>query len=247
MTDGIAYEYECANILKARGFHNVQVTQASGDQGLDVIAYKDGRKYGIQCKLYSHPVGNFAVQEAYSGAKFYNCDEAAVMTNNTFTRSAKELADRTGVILWDNCRPIINNYNYNKQFLHEKNPIKRAVQRTFNPFTYSWMLLKIFGVLNLILGVLLILMSSRPHVSPQNPIIIYLNVIECISIIICGVCGIMNDRYVADIIGTVFCVLTAIMIGTSSIGFTVFWLVGAIMFFIQIFHARSNPWRMKTE
>lgn len=100
--DGHQYEYECANILKHRGFSHVTVTKGSGDQGIDVIAYNDGKKYGIQCKYYASPVGNKAVQEAYAGAKFYNCDVAAVMTNTTFTLSAKELASKTGVELWPN-------------------------------------------------------------------------------------------------------------------------------------------------
>ena len=98
----IEYEIACGNYLKTRGFEKVEVTKASGDQGLDVIAYKDGLKYGIQCKLYSKPVGNKAVQEAHAGASFYKCDKAIVMTNNTFTKSAQELATNIGVELWPN-------------------------------------------------------------------------------------------------------------------------------------------------
>ena len=101
-TDGIAFEYTCANILRGRGFSNVQVTQASGDQGIDVLASKGGSRYAIQCKLYSNPVGNSAVQEAYAGMGYYGCTNAAVMTNSTFTKSARDLANSLGVELWDN-------------------------------------------------------------------------------------------------------------------------------------------------
>ena len=99
--DGYEYEYECAKLLKRRGFSRINVTRGSGDQGIDILAFKEGKSYGIQCKYYSHPVGNKAVQEAFAGAKFYDCDIAAVLTNNTFTPSARELAQKTGVILWD--------------------------------------------------------------------------------------------------------------------------------------------------
>lgn len=99
--DGHQYEYACAKMLRKRGFANVSVTRGSGDQGIDVIAYSGGKKYGIQCKYYTSPVGNHAVQEAYAGARYYNCDIAVVMTNNTFTPSAKELAKKTNVLLWD--------------------------------------------------------------------------------------------------------------------------------------------------
>ena len=43
------------------------MTNATGDLGLDVIAEKQGLRYGIQCKYYSYPVGNIAVQVAYAG------------------------------------------------------------------------------------------------------------------------------------------------------------------------------------
>lgn len=114
--DGHQYEYECARILKKKGFRRVNVTKGSGDQGIDVIAYKNGKKYGIQCKYYSSPVGNHAVQEVFAGAKHYNCDIAVVMTNNTFTKSAKELAKSTGVELWPNNKvPLIHGFSFEKK------------------------------------------------------------------------------------------------------------------------------------
>ena len=99
--DGYQYEHHCAKLLKQRGFRDVAVTKSSGDQGIDVIAYNENVKYGIQCKYYSYPVGNQAVQQAYAGAKFYDCNVAVVMTNSTFTEPAKELAQKLGVQLWE--------------------------------------------------------------------------------------------------------------------------------------------------
>lgn len=99
--DGHEYEYQCAKMLKRKGFSKIKVTRASGDQGIDILAYKKGKKYGIQCKYYSRPVGNKAVQEAFTGAKFYDCDVAVVLTNNTFTSSAQNLAKKTDVLLWE--------------------------------------------------------------------------------------------------------------------------------------------------
>ena len=99
--DGHQFEEYCANLLKLNGFSSVEVTKASGDQGIDIIAYKNSIKYGIQCKLYSKPVGNTAVQEVYAGKDFYNCHIGIVLTNSTFTSSAKQLADKLGIILWD--------------------------------------------------------------------------------------------------------------------------------------------------
>lgn len=99
--EGHEFEYFCAEFLKKKGYNNISVTQGSGDQGIDIIAFKDDVKYGIQCKCYSSDIGNKAVQEAYSGSRFYDCHVPVVLTNRYFTKSAKELAQKNGVLLWD--------------------------------------------------------------------------------------------------------------------------------------------------
>lgn len=98
---GFQFEHYCADLLLQNGFQKAEVTQASGDYGIDIKAEKDGVTYGIQCKYYTDKVGNHAVQEAYSGAQFYHCMVAAVMTNCTFTQHAKETAAANNVLLWD--------------------------------------------------------------------------------------------------------------------------------------------------
>ncbi len=78
---------------------NATVTQASGDQGVDVIASKDGKEIVLQCKLYSKPVGNAAVQEVIAGRAFEGVEFAAVVTNNGYTPAARKLASATNVHL----------------------------------------------------------------------------------------------------------------------------------------------------
>lgn len=99
--NGYEYEQYCAEWLKKHGFHHVHVTKASNDQGIDILASKKQKRYGFQCKYYESPVGNDAVQQAFSGAAFYNCDCCGVITNQTFTKSAIALAEETDVILID--------------------------------------------------------------------------------------------------------------------------------------------------
>lgn len=101
LPNGWQFEHYTANLLKKIGYSNVKVTNGSGDYGVDVLASKDGVRYAIQCKLYSNPVGNKAVQEIVSGKIYYNCDKAVVITNNYFTSAAQKLANATGVELWD--------------------------------------------------------------------------------------------------------------------------------------------------
>lgn len=92
------YEVLCADILKKFGW-DTEVTKAQGDQGVDVVAEKSGKRAVLQCKLYSRPVGNKAVQEVVAGRLHYGADVAAVVSNQPFTPSARELAESSNVIL----------------------------------------------------------------------------------------------------------------------------------------------------
>lgn len=94
----IDFEHQCAEILNQTGW-TARVTQASGDQGIDVIATYGNVKAVFQVKKYSKPVGNSAVQEILAGKAFEQAHVAAVVTDSTFTASAKKLANATGVFL----------------------------------------------------------------------------------------------------------------------------------------------------
>ena len=96
--DGHAFEKWVAEALIGFGW-TAKVTSGSGDQGIDVIAEKNGQKLGIQCKLYSSAIGNKAVQEAHAGKAYYSADAVAVLSNAAYTSSAKDLAKVTGVQL----------------------------------------------------------------------------------------------------------------------------------------------------
>lgn len=98
---GYEFEEYCCNLLRGNGFSNIIQTKKSNDYGIDITAEKDGISFAIQCKYYSSPVGNKAIQEAYTGAQLYNCDIAVVMTNSTFTPQAINTAKQTKVKLWD--------------------------------------------------------------------------------------------------------------------------------------------------
>jgi HJR/Mrr/RecB family endonuclease len=96
--DPIEYEQMVADSLTALGWQT-RLTKVSGDQGIDVIAEMRGKHVVIQCKRYASSIGNSAVQEAFAGKSFDDADYAVVVTNAEFTRSARQLADTTHVIL----------------------------------------------------------------------------------------------------------------------------------------------------
>ena len=94
----IEYEQFCARLLADIGW-DARTTVSTGDQGADVIATKDGTTVVIQCKKYSTPVGNKAVQEVHAAMSYYNADKAIVVSNASYTTSAKQVAGKIGVLL----------------------------------------------------------------------------------------------------------------------------------------------------
>ncbi len=95
---GIPFEDFLADVFQELGFE-VERTKATGDQGVDLIATRGGRRLAIQAKGYAESVGNSAVQEVVTGKIFYRCHACAVITNSGFTSGAIELAVRTNCTL----------------------------------------------------------------------------------------------------------------------------------------------------
>lgn len=99
--EGDEFEKYCAQLLEAKGYEEVEVTSGSHDYGVDILADRDGISYAIQCKCYSEPIGIKAIQEVYAGKDYYGCMVAVVMTNQYFTKTAEEFAQKLNVMLWD--------------------------------------------------------------------------------------------------------------------------------------------------
>jgi restriction system protein len=95
---GEDFERFLADVLTTVGYE-VDMMGQSGDQGVDLIAVKDGIRVAVQAKGYAGSVGNFAVQEVYAGMAHYACHACAVITNSSFTASAVSLAGSTRCLL----------------------------------------------------------------------------------------------------------------------------------------------------
>ena len=92
------FETFCAEELRRVGW-DARVTMQSRDQGVDVIAEKDGRRVVLQCKLYARPVGNKSVQEATAARAHEQADFGIVVSNNRYTDAAEQLAATNRVLL----------------------------------------------------------------------------------------------------------------------------------------------------
>ena len=100
---GVEFEKFMEELLGANGYLDAQVTGKAGDQGGDILAYKDDEKLIFQAKNYAlnHKITNSAVQEVLGAIAYYGADKGIVVTNSFFTSSAKELADVNNISLWD--------------------------------------------------------------------------------------------------------------------------------------------------
>ena len=96
--DGLAFEKYVAELLKSQGYTKVTLTERY-DYGIDIIALKDGIRWGVQVKRYSNMVKAEAVRQVVTALNKYNCQRSMVVTNSTFSRPAKVLADSNDCVL----------------------------------------------------------------------------------------------------------------------------------------------------
>lgn len=105
LVSGYEFEHILAKIL-SRIEGDTTVTEASGDQGVDLVWFRENSTVGIQAKAYnkSNPVGNSAVQEIHTGVAVreseYAINSAAVVTTSQYTKSAREAAENSDVLLY---------------------------------------------------------------------------------------------------------------------------------------------------
>lgn len=115
---GVEFEQFARLLLQQNGYTNVELTKASNDYGIDIVAMKGNVLYAIQCKKYSSKVGIDAIRQASTGCIYYDHDIAVVLTNSTFTTQAIKLADTLDVELWD--KEMLNSL-----ILHSNNAKRR--------------------------------------------------------------------------------------------------------------------------
>ena len=98
---GVEFEKYVAALLDSRGY-KTKMTPVN-DYGVDIIAAKAGIKTAVQVKRYSNKLDQKPIREEIAGksVRKYDCTEAMVVTNSTFTKAAKFLASENECILVD--------------------------------------------------------------------------------------------------------------------------------------------------
>lgn len=98
--DGLDFEQYVASLLRANGYRKVSLTEKY-DFGVDIVAEKDGVRWGIQAKRHSRLVKAEAVRQVVTGLKVYKCNRAMVITNSTYSAVARRLAEANDCVLID--------------------------------------------------------------------------------------------------------------------------------------------------
>ncbi len=101
--DGSGFEEFLTQLFSHLGYH-VQSVGGSHDFGADLILVSHRQRIVVQAKRYSGSVGIAAVQEVLGAVRYYHGTRGMVVTNSVFTGSARELAARSGIELWDRRR-----------------------------------------------------------------------------------------------------------------------------------------------
>lgn len=101
---GIEFEKVCQKLVEKMGF-DTEITKASGDGGIDLIAYNHqpllSGKYIIQCKRYSGSVGEPIIRDLYGVVTSERANKGILMTTGYFTKSAISFAEGKPIELID--------------------------------------------------------------------------------------------------------------------------------------------------
>ncbi len=89
-----AFERTIARMLHHAGFEDVKIVNGPHDKGADVVASKDGELYVVQAKYRSSGnQGKKAIEEALTAKREYGADICITVTNQFFSKDAKEFND----------------------------------------------------------------------------------------------------------------------------------------------------------
>lgn len=100
---GVEFEHYVAAVLRGVGY-TVELTRATGDFGVDLIATKDGTRTAVQCKRQNRVVNGSAIQQVVAGAAVHDCAATMVVSNHCYTKAAEHLAEVHGCVLVDRTR-----------------------------------------------------------------------------------------------------------------------------------------------
>ena len=96
--DPYEFESEVAALFRSFGYE-AEVTQGSGDGGIDIVLRHEGKESFVQCKRYSSKLGPAPVRELYGVMRISQAYGGFIACPGGFTTGAVQLAKETGIVL----------------------------------------------------------------------------------------------------------------------------------------------------
>lgn len=131
---GVEFENVCQALVEKMGF-TTQTTKASGDGGIDLIAYNSqpllSGKYIIQCKRYTGSVGEPIIRDLYGVVTAERANKGILMTTGQFTKSAIAFSNAKPIELIDGekLKALLANYGICEEtVLEDEIPIKEVFE-----------------------------------------------------------------------------------------------------------------------
>lgn len=89
---GLDFERELAKLLEKSGFR-VELTKASADGGVDIVAWAQGRRIAVQCKRYKKKVGVGAIRELYGVVQADGYDMGILAVTSDVTKGVSDFVE----------------------------------------------------------------------------------------------------------------------------------------------------------
>ncbi len=101
-TDPRDFEDFVGRLFEDNGYL-LEQTSYSADFGADLIVELDGTRTAVQVKRFheAHKVGVPEINQVIGAQQYYHCDQGMVITTSSYTSSARELAEKAEILLWD--------------------------------------------------------------------------------------------------------------------------------------------------
>jgi len=88
---GMEFENWTADLFRRAGFQ-VDLTQASGDHGIDLMASRDRSLIAVQCKRWDGSIGEPVLRDLFGAMTAVNARRGCLITTGTFTAQAQQFS-----------------------------------------------------------------------------------------------------------------------------------------------------------
>jgi len=95
---GGPFESCVVSIFRGLGYR-VQRIEPNRRQGVDLVVYHSAQRVAIKVQGGQLQLTNSAIQQVYAGMTLYDCQSCAVITNGSFSESARQIARSTKCVL----------------------------------------------------------------------------------------------------------------------------------------------------